>query len=66
MMAKCPQCGGPLRIPPRPYWMNPDQWDSTKAGDFYCQQCPPRDGRKAQSGYCYWSENEVAAGREDR
>jgi hypothetical protein len=38
----CPQCGGSLKWVGRgPGWMNADQWDAVKAGDYYCTTCPP-------------------------
>lgn len=55
----CPQCGGPLlkvRQPSESPW-NADQFDSMKAGDYYCQHCP--DNGRGKSGHCYWWEREL-------
>jgi hypothetical protein len=58
-MRLCPQCGERLKVPPRPYYLNREQWEATRAGDYYCERCPPRPGREASSGYCYWLDHEV-------
>lgn len=55
---KCPQCDGPLvRVVQGSGYLNRDQFDAVKAGDWYCTRCP--DNGRGQSGLCYWSDNEV-------
>ena len=36
----CPSCGGNLKRVTGPGWMNDDQWDEVKAGDYVCEACP--------------------------
>jgi len=38
----CPTCSSaltPVTYPSNAY-LNPDQWSSVRAGDYYCEQCP--------------------------
>lgn len=56
-MKLCPQCRKPLERVPRSQWLNEDQWDSVKAGDWCCKACP--DNGRGQSGLCYWDDKEV-------
>lgn len=57
---KCPGCGGPVKSTgPRPGWMNTEQWDADKAGDWYCETCPS-NGR-GRTGFAYWTDEEVRA-----
>jgi hypothetical protein len=38
MMPKCPKCGNDLlSTGSGPGWMNEEQWDSVKAGDYFCE-----------------------------
>lgn len=55
----CPQCGGGLRCVPKSKWFNADQWDSMKAGDYFCEKCP--DNGRGKTGKCYWWESEVVS-----
>jgi hypothetical protein len=51
----CPKCGLPLkevRYPSDSYF-NRDQWESQRAGDWYCDKCP---SEVARSGYSYFWE----------
>ena len=63
---RCPQCRGTVMLVTQGEyaWMNRDQFDAVKAGDYYCESCPPND--RAENGkHCYWWERElVAAERE--
>lgn len=56
----CPTCGGVLlrvkRPSDSPY--NSDQFDSQRAGDYYCEKCP--DNGRGNSGLHYWWHSEVA------
>ncbi len=55
---KCPVCGGKLlRVRNESGWMNNDQFDAVKAGDWMCETCP--DNGRGQSGKCYWWNSEV-------
>lgn len=41
--AQCPECGASLDwVGGRPEWMNSDQWDATKAGEYWlpASSCP--------------------------
>lgn len=58
MKPNCPLCGGQLekvRYPSDSY-MNEDQFNSVKAGDWYCSKCK---SDKASSGYAYFWDSEV-------
>lgn len=33
---ECPDCGAPLKAVPEHRYLNSDQWDAIKAGDFFC------------------------------
>jgi hypothetical protein len=39
--------------------MNSEQWESMKAGDYFCRVCP--DNGRGGSGLCYWNASEVDA-----
>jgi uncharacterized protein YbaR (Trm112 family) len=58
-MIVCPQCRGPLeevcQSPNSP--LNRYQFDSCKAGDYYCDRCPGND--RGQQPLCYWWEREL-------
>lgn len=49
----CPQCKGSLKkvTYPSDSVLNRDQFDSVRAGDWYCTNCK---GTEASSGYKYW------------
>lgn len=55
----CPKCRGPvIRVRQSANSpLNRDQFDSCKAGDFYCEACP--DNGRGNSGLCYWWEREL-------
>lgn len=55
----CPQCRNPLeRVRQSDYSaLNRDQFDSVKAGDYYCSTC--RDNSRGQSALCYWWDHEL-------
>lgn len=56
----CPQCGHALHeVPRHSTWMNDDQYNAVKAGDWYCGTCPPIEGRESASGLRYWFDSEV-------
>ena len=54
----CPQCKKPLEEVRYPdgCMLNRDQFDSIRAGDYYCTSCK---GNEAKSGFKYWWEKEV-------
>jgi len=55
---ECPQCGTKL-IPiiyPGGY-LNRDQWESIRAGDYLCEVCP--DNNRGTQKKCYWWKYEV-------
>lgn len=57
---KCPTCGGNLervRYPSGCY-LNREQWDSQKAGDYFCRVCPD-NGRANNKEFSYFWESEV-------
>lgn len=56
-LKKCPRCGGNLCTVPPSKWLNSDQWQASKAGDYYCVFCPG-NGRGAMD-FCYWWEHEI-------
>ena len=54
----CPQCQGPLSkvtYPPGSM-LNREQFDSQRAGDFYCTTCP---GDEAYTGHKYWWKSDL-------
>jgi hypothetical protein len=60
--ARCPGCGKKLQLVTQGpnSMLNKDQFDSVKAGDFYCETCPLRPGKViANSGYAYYWSNEL-------
>lgn len=54
---KCPACSGELTAIVNNGLLNDDQFDSIKAGDFYCRSCPA-NGR-GHLNYCYWWSSEL-------
>jgi hypothetical protein len=56
----CPECGTELRaVTNDGGYLNDDQFDSVRAGDWYCFRCPG-NGR-GRSGYRYYWDREVVA-----
>jgi hypothetical protein len=57
-MYKCPKCGKPLtRVRQRePKMLNDDQFDSIKAGDYFCAGC---NGDRGKRGLLYFWEHEL-------
>lgn len=57
-ISACPQCGGRLEAVtyPSDSMLNQDQFDSVRAGDWYCTNCK---GVEARSGYKYWWDNDL-------
>lgn len=55
---RCPQCDGPLEQVryPSGSMLNRDQFDSVRAGDFFCKACK---GTNAKSGYEYWWKSDL-------
>lgn len=57
---KCPQCGENLikvlmntNCP-----LNEEQFDSVRAGDYYCPKCP--DNNRGRGKMCYWWKSELS------
>lgn len=56
---ECPQCHGPLeRVSYPGGYLNRDQWESNRAGDYVCRTCPG-EGHTSRHGWCYWWESEL-------
>jgi len=53
-VAFCPQCGSPLEQVCQSVnsMLNAEQFESVKAGDYYCPTCPDNDRGKDKK--CYW------------
>ena len=59
----CPNCGGILKpVVKDRDWMNDDQFDSVKAGDYYCTACK---GERAVSGHRYYWKRELLEKRHE-
>jgi hypothetical protein len=61
-MTPCPVCGGPLeRVTYSVGYLNRDQWESTRAGDWCCESCPETVGSagRARTGYAYFWDRDV-------
>lgn len=60
---KCPSCGAPLyRVRQSSgSYLNADQFDAVRAGDWYCDKC---SGTRGASGYRYYWNSEIAAAPE--
>lgn len=57
---RCPGCTGVVK--PVCYnggYLNEEQWASQRAGDWYCEVCPPND-RSERNKFAYWWDQEVA------
>lgn len=58
-MKTCPQCNAELKRVPRSNWLNDEQYEAVKAGDWFCETCP--DNWRGQSGLCYFWDSEIEA-----
>lgn len=58
LITTCPQCGGRLEAVtyPSDSMLNRDQFDSVRAGDWYCTNCK---GVEARSGHKYWWDSDL-------
>lgn len=56
---KCPNCNTDLIkvCYPSDSMLNRDQWESQRAGDYYCPNCP--DNGRGKSGHCYFWNKEI-------
>jgi hypothetical protein len=66
---KCPNCNGSARpVTQSNSYLNSDQFDAIRAGDYYCETCPEEAGtaKKSQSGYAYFWERDIAGAIEER
>ena len=54
---KCPQCSEELVPVSAPGWMNSDQWDAVKAGDFMCNSCSDTE---TKTGKKYWFDSDLS------
>lgn len=67
---RCPKCRGEVVTVTNDGrgMLNDEQFDSVKAGDVYCEKCPPND-RANKNVRCYWWRSELVApaptGREE-
>lgn len=52
----CPECGEELNIVPDSKCLNPEQYDSVKAGDYYCTNCK---GDRGKTGFRYYWKEEL-------
>lgn len=57
VQAKCPACRGELTRVVGNGMLNDDQFDSIKAGDWYCRACP--ENGRGKMNYCYWWSSEL-------
>lgn len=54
---RCPVCAGELKsVTNETGWMNSEQFDSVKAGDFYCEHCKGEEGK---SGHKYFWDKDL-------
>jgi hypothetical protein len=54
---ECPSCGGELRrVRNNSAYLNDEQFDSVKAGDWYCSTCR---GDKGKSGFLYFWDDDL-------
>ena len=62
----CPQCGKPLQkvTQSERSLLNTDQFDASRAGDYYCKVCPSNGRGKLL--YCYWWQHETVLKKEDK
>lgn len=57
-MYKCPECDKILKpvVQRIGSWMNEEQFDAVKAGDYYCQDCK---GDRGNTGFRYYWKIEL-------
>lgn len=55
----CPKCGQALKkvLYPNGSMLNEYQWESIRAGDYYCESCP--DNGRGNDKLCYWWKSEL-------
>lgn len=53
---KCPKCDGPIVPVSGPAYLNSEQWDAVKAGDFICHTC---EDPQTKTGRKYWFDREL-------
>jgi hypothetical protein len=72
---RCPNCGGELERVRQggSSYLNADQFDAVKCGDWWCERCPPEVGNRNRGGLggAYFFDDDLddrerAAGWEDR
>lgn len=57
---RCPNCDRKLiEVPRHSRTLNDDQYNSIKAGDWWCETCP--DNNRGTAGFCYWWDHEIEA-----
>jgi len=62
----CPGCRGNLKrvIQAEPQFLNPEQYDAIKAGDWYCDKCPASVGtsekQPSTSAYAYFWDKDIS------
>ena len=58
----CPKCGGKLNLVTQSSKspLNEEQFDSIKAGDYYCDKCEGDRGKKTRHRYYWKRELEIA------
>ena len=62
VIPKCPNCNRPVHpVTQGNSYLNSDQFDATRAGDYYCKYCPEDAGtaKKSRSGYAYFWERDI-------
>lgn len=66
---KCPNCNRPVHpVTQSNSYLNSDQFDAIRAGDYYCESCPEEAGtaKKSPSGYAYFWERDIEGAVEER
>lgn len=56
-LIRCPKCKSVLKRVRNESLLNAEQFDSVKAGDWYCETCP--DNGRGKSKLCYWWNAEL-------
>lgn len=66
--ANCPNCNRPLHPVTYPggSMLNEDQWASQRAGDWYCDRCPPNSRSRRNDRRYYWSHELAITTTPDR
>lgn len=59
-MKTCPRCDKPLKAVPPSKWLNAEQWEAVKAGDYFCDSCPSNDRGNGRFHYFWAAEVEAA------